>query len=137
MHYKCYWLTWANCIGSSVSKVSFVDCSQNCYKNVISFGPSGTQVPREGLSARCGSLSAGRAVPPVHGACRMVTFPRASALCQQHGNVGPMAITLCQSLGQNIGMMWNVDRTAAGREPRDITPTFPRRYADVPATCSP
>ncbi|KAG9350111.1 hypothetical protein JZ751_026464, partial [Albula glossodonta] len=32
----------------------------------------------------------------------------------EYGNVGPMAITLCQSLGQNIGMMWNKERTAAG-----------------------
>ncbi|KAJ8344694.1 hypothetical protein SKAU_G00288870 [Synaphobranchus kaupii] len=32
----------------------------------------------------------------------------------EYGNVGAMAITLCQSLGQNIGMMWNKDRTSAG-----------------------
>ncbi|KAM4624563.1 disintegrin and metalloproteinase domain-containing protein 11 [Polymixia lowei] len=32
----------------------------------------------------------------------------------EYGNVGPMAITLCQSLGQNIGMMWNRERPAAG-----------------------
>ncbi|XP_066554662.1 disintegrin and metalloproteinase domain-containing protein 11 isoform X2 [Amia ocellicauda] len=32
----------------------------------------------------------------------------------EYGNVGPMAITLCQSLGQNIGMMWNKDRATAG-----------------------
>ncbi|KAJ7984570.1 hypothetical protein DPEC_G00356160 [Dallia pectoralis] len=31
----------------------------------------------------------------------------------EYGNVGPMAITLCQSLGQNIGMMWNKERPAA------------------------
>nr|XP_023691568.1 disintegrin and metalloproteinase domain-containing protein 11-like isoform X2 [Paramormyrops kingsleyae] len=31
----------------------------------------------------------------------------------EYGNVGPMAITLCQSLGQNIGMMWNKDQTTA------------------------
>lgn len=36
----------------------------------------------------------------------------------QYGNVGPMAITLCQSLGQNIGMMWNKERTAAGVIPK-------------------
>lgn len=34
--------------------------------------------------------------------------------CVQYGNVGPMAITLCQSLGQNLGMMWNKDRATAG-----------------------
>ncbi|KAL4617746.1 disintegrin and metalloproteinase domain-containing protein 11-like isoform X4 [Arapaima gigas] len=32
----------------------------------------------------------------------------------EYGNVGPLAVTLCQSLGQNIGMMWNKDRAAAG-----------------------
>ncbi|XP_021335949.1 disintegrin and metalloproteinase domain-containing protein 11 isoform X4 [Danio rerio] len=31
----------------------------------------------------------------------------------EYGNVGPMAITLCQSLGQNLGMMWNKDRATA------------------------
>ncbi|XP_076857007.1 disintegrin and metalloproteinase domain-containing protein 11 isoform X2 [Brachyhypopomus gauderio] len=32
----------------------------------------------------------------------------------EYGNVGAMAITLCQSLGQNLGMMWNKDRSTAG-----------------------
>ncbi|XP_041830221.1 disintegrin and metalloproteinase domain-containing protein 11 isoform X2 [Melanotaenia boesemani] len=32
----------------------------------------------------------------------------------EFGSVGPMAITLCQSLGQNIGMLRNKERTAAG-----------------------
>ncbi|XP_071776451.1 disintegrin and metalloproteinase domain-containing protein 11 isoform X1 [Centroberyx gerrardi] len=32
----------------------------------------------------------------------------------EYGNVGPMAITLCQTLGQNIGMMWNKGRPTAG-----------------------
>ncbi|XP_049320671.1 disintegrin and metalloproteinase domain-containing protein 11 isoform X3 [Astyanax mexicanus] len=32
----------------------------------------------------------------------------------EYGNVGPMAITLCQSLGQNLGMMWNKERATAG-----------------------
>uniref|UniRef100_A0AAY4A1E9 ADA11 protein n=1 Tax=Denticeps clupeoides TaxID=299321 RepID=A0AAY4A1E9_9TELE len=32
----------------------------------------------------------------------------------EYGNVGPMAITLCQTLGQNLGMMWNKERSAAG-----------------------
>ncbi|XP_026078693.1 disintegrin and metalloproteinase domain-containing protein 11 isoform X1 [Carassius auratus] len=32
----------------------------------------------------------------------------------EYGNVGPMAITLCQTLGQNLGMMWNKDRATAG-----------------------
>uniref|UniRef100_A0A673API2 ADAM metallopeptidase domain 11 n=1 Tax=Sphaeramia orbicularis TaxID=375764 RepID=A0A673API2_9TELE len=31
----------------------------------------------------------------------------------EFGSVGPMAITLCQSLGQNIGMLRNKERTAA------------------------
>lgn len=33
----------------------------------------------------------------------------------QFGNVGAMAITLCQSLGQNVGMRWNNARNAAGK----------------------
>lgn len=33
----------------------------------------------------------------------------------QYGNVGAMAITLCQSLGQNIGMRWNNVGTFAGK----------------------
>ncbi|XP_062387304.1 disintegrin and metalloproteinase domain-containing protein 11-like isoform X2 [Sardina pilchardus] len=32
----------------------------------------------------------------------------------EYGNVGPMAITLCQTLGQNIGMMWSRARASAG-----------------------
>ncbi|XP_063049865.1 disintegrin and metalloproteinase domain-containing protein 11-like [Engraulis encrasicolus] len=32
----------------------------------------------------------------------------------EYGNVGPMAITLCQTLGQNLGMLWSRDRTSAG-----------------------
>uniref|UniRef100_A0A3B4YEU2 ADAM metallopeptidase domain 11 n=1 Tax=Seriola lalandi dorsalis TaxID=1841481 RepID=A0A3B4YEU2_SERLL len=32
----------------------------------------------------------------------------------EYGNVGAMAITLCQSLGQNIGMRWNNARNSAG-----------------------
>uniref|UniRef100_A0A4W6C5K1 ADAM metallopeptidase domain 11 n=1 Tax=Lates calcarifer TaxID=8187 RepID=A0A4W6C5K1_LATCA len=32
----------------------------------------------------------------------------------EYGSVGPMAITLCQSLGQNIGMLRNKERPAAG-----------------------
>lgn len=34
----------------------------------------------------------------------------------QYGNVGAMAITLCQSLGQNIGMKWNNARNSAGKK---------------------
>lgn len=36
-------------------------------------------------------------------------------MCLQFGSVGPMAITLCQSLGQNIGMLRNKERPAAGK----------------------
>lgn len=36
-------------------------------------------------------------------------------VCVQFGSVGPMAITLCQSLGQNIGMLRNKERPAAGK----------------------
>ncbi|XP_063040940.1 disintegrin and metalloproteinase domain-containing protein 11 isoform X2 [Engraulis encrasicolus] len=32
----------------------------------------------------------------------------------EYGNVSPMAITLCQSLGQNLGMKWNNIRNSAG-----------------------
>ncbi|KAF7236571.1 Disintegrin and metalloproteinase domain-containing protein 11 [Varanus komodoensis] len=32
----------------------------------------------------------------------------------EYGNVGAMAVTLAQTLGQNIGMMWNKHRTSAG-----------------------
>ncbi|KAJ3600902.1 hypothetical protein NHX12_031875 [Muraenolepis orangiensis] len=32
----------------------------------------------------------------------------------EYGSVGSMAVTLCQSLGQNVGMRWNNGRTAAG-----------------------
>lgn len=32
----------------------------------------------------------------------------------QFGSVGPMAITLCQSLGQNIGMLKKKERPVAG-----------------------
>jgi len=31
-----------------------------------------------------------------------------------------MAITLCQSLGQNLGMMWNKDRATAGNHPSTL-----------------
>uniref|UniRef100_A0A665TJ27 ADAM metallopeptidase domain 11 n=1 Tax=Echeneis naucrates TaxID=173247 RepID=A0A665TJ27_ECHNA len=34
----------------------------------------------------------------------------------EYGNVGAMAITLCQSLGQNIGMRWNNARNSAGKK---------------------
>lgn len=34
----------------------------------------------------------------------------------QYGNAGSMAVTLCQSLGQNIGMRWNNARNSAGRK---------------------
>ena len=39
----------------------------------------------------------------------------------QYAVVGPMAITLCQTLGQNIGMMWNKQRPTAG----DLSPPSP------------
>lgn len=32
----------------------------------------------------------------------------------QYGNVAAMAVTLAQTLGQNVGMMWNKHRTSAG-----------------------
>lgn len=36
--------------------------------------------------------------------------------CVQFGSVGPMAITLCQSLGQNLGMLRNKERLSAGKK---------------------
>lgn len=46
---------------------------------------------------------------------RVTPFP---ACPFQFGNPNSMAITLCQSLGQNIGMRWNNARSSAGRENR-------------------
>uniref|UniRef100_A0A671XZD1 ADAM metallopeptidase domain 11 n=1 Tax=Sparus aurata TaxID=8175 RepID=A0A671XZD1_SPAAU len=42
----------------------------------------------------------------------------------EFGSVGPMAITLCQSLGQNIGMLRNKERPAAGKT-NTQTQSFP------------
>lgn len=39
----------------------------------------------------------------------------------QFGSVGPMAITLCQSLGQNLGMLRNKERSAAGMNERFLS----------------
>ncbi|KAL6474818.1 hypothetical protein MHYP_G00158580 [Metynnis hypsauchen] len=43
-----------------------------------------------------------------------VCSPTRGGGVNEYGNVGPMAITLCQSLGQNLGMMWNKERATAG-----------------------
>lgn len=43
----------------------------------------------------------------------------------QYGNMGAMAVTLAQTLGQNLGMMWNKHRSSAGVSPGD-TPHPPR-----------
>ncbi|XP_028979635.1 disintegrin and metalloproteinase domain-containing protein 11 isoform X3 [Esox lucius] len=43
-----------------------------------------------------------------------VCSPTRGGGINEYGNVGPMAITLCQSLGQNIGMKWNNIRNSAG-----------------------
>ena len=32
----------------------------------------------------------------------------------QYGNMAAMAVTLAQTLGQNVGMMWNKHRASAG-----------------------
>ncbi|XP_036003904.1 disintegrin and metalloproteinase domain-containing protein 11-like [Fundulus heteroclitus] len=42
-----------------------------------------------------------------------VCSPTKGGGINQYGSVGAMAITLCQSLGQNIGMKWNNARTSA------------------------
>ncbi|KAK2111000.1 Disintegrin and metalloproteinase domain-containing protein 11 [Saguinus oedipus] len=36
----------------------------------------------------------------------------------EYGNMGAMAVTLAQTLGQNLGMMWNKHRSSAGIRPR-------------------
>ncbi|XP_077351277.1 disintegrin and metalloproteinase domain-containing protein 11-like isoform X5 [Festucalex cinctus] len=43
-----------------------------------------------------------------------VCSPTRGGGINEFGNVGAMAITLCQSLGQNIGMKWNNARNSAG-----------------------
>ncbi|XP_049601133.1 disintegrin and metalloproteinase domain-containing protein 11 isoform X2 [Syngnathus scovelli] len=43
-----------------------------------------------------------------------VCSPTRGGGINEFGNVGAMAITLCQSLGQNIGMRWNNARNSAG-----------------------
>ncbi|KAG7279107.1 hypothetical protein CRUP_004050 [Coryphaenoides rupestris] len=43
-----------------------------------------------------------------------VCSPTRGGGINEYGSVGSMAVTLCQSLGQNIGMRWNNARTAAG-----------------------
>ncbi|MEQ2274782.1 Disintegrin and metalloproteinase domain-containing protein 11 [Xenotaenia resolanae] len=43
-----------------------------------------------------------------------VCSPTKGGGINEYGSVGAMAITLCQSLGQNIGMRWNNARTSAG-----------------------
>lgn len=49
---------------------------------------------------------------PAHSKALLCGF---SVCSFQYGNVGAMAITLCQSLGQNIGMRWNNARNSAGK----------------------
>uniref|UniRef100_A0A3B3YJ31 Uncharacterized protein n=1 Tax=Poecilia mexicana TaxID=48701 RepID=A0A3B3YJ31_9TELE len=43
-----------------------------------------------------------------------VCSPTKGGGINEYGSVGAMAITLCQSLGQNIGMRWNNARASAG-----------------------
>uniref|UniRef100_A0A3Q1FIY7 ADAM metallopeptidase domain 11 n=1 Tax=Acanthochromis polyacanthus TaxID=80966 RepID=A0A3Q1FIY7_9TELE len=43
-----------------------------------------------------------------------VCSPTRGGGINEYGSVGAMAITLCQSLGQNIGMRWNNARASAG-----------------------
>lgn len=54
-----------------------------------------------------------------------------SHFCVQFGSAGPMAITLCQSLGQNLGMLKKKERSSAGKKKKKTTPHTPkelRRY---------
>ncbi|XP_029912829.1 disintegrin and metalloproteinase domain-containing protein 11-like isoform X2 [Myripristis murdjan] len=43
-----------------------------------------------------------------------VCSPTRGGGINEYGNAGSMAVTLCQSLGQNIGMRWNNARNSAG-----------------------
>lgn len=52
---------------------------------------------------------------PAHCKADLLVFYPPPPPLLQYGNVGAMAITLCQSLGQNIGMRWNNARSAAGK----------------------
>ncbi|XP_017600242.1 PREDICTED: disintegrin and metalloproteinase domain-containing protein 11 [Corvus brachyrhynchos] len=48
-----------------------------------------------------------------------ICSPARAGGVNEYGNVAAMAVTLAQTLGQNVGMMWNKHRTAAGtRLPR-------------------
>ncbi|NXE82511.1 ADA11 protein, partial [Cochlearius cochlearius] len=43
-----------------------------------------------------------------------ICSPARAGGVNEYGNVAAMAVTLAQTLGQNLGMMWNKHRTAAG-----------------------
>ncbi|KAM9520790.1 disintegrin and metalloproteinase domain-containing protein 11 isoform 2-T2 [Guaruba guarouba] len=43
-----------------------------------------------------------------------ICSPARAGGVNEYGNVAAMAVTLAQTLGQNVGMMWNKHRTAAG-----------------------
>ncbi|XP_051496289.1 disintegrin and metalloproteinase domain-containing protein 11 isoform X2 [Apus apus] len=43
-----------------------------------------------------------------------ICSPTRAGGVNEYGNVAAMAVTLAQTLGQNLGMMWNKHRTAAG-----------------------
>ncbi|KAJ7424847.1 disintegrin and metalloproteinase domain-containing protein 11 [Pitangus sulphuratus] len=43
-----------------------------------------------------------------------ICSPTRAGGVNEYGNVATMAVTLAQTLGQNVGMMWNKHRTAAG-----------------------
>ncbi|NXF12705.1 ADA11 protein, partial [Smithornis capensis] len=43
-----------------------------------------------------------------------ICSPARASGVNEYGNVAAMAVTLAQTLGQNVGMMWNKHRTAAG-----------------------
>uniref|UniRef100_A0A3Q0RXG8 ADAM metallopeptidase domain 11 n=1 Tax=Amphilophus citrinellus TaxID=61819 RepID=A0A3Q0RXG8_AMPCI len=49
-----------------------------------------------------------------------VCSPTRGGGINEYGNVGAMAITLCQSLGQNIGMRWNNARNSAGKKEGNV-----------------
>lgn len=42
--------------------------------------------------------------------------------------MGAMAVTLAQTLGQNLGMMWNKHRSSAGTNPETHNPPRPTQH---------
>lgn len=56
----------------------------------------------------------------------------------KYDNIGAMAVTLAQTLGQNLGMMWNKHRSSAGiwGAPLSLAPTPAPSLWGGPSLCS-